>query len=78
MRRPRRSGDVDIFVGAELNILLTNHGEWRFMRNVTTAVTEASSVSNDARGALFADLDNDGDLDVCRGGSTPLTLAALI
>ncbi len=71
-------GFIDLFVanGNARNALYTNNGDGTFTKVTTGAI---ATDSGDSRGSLWADYDNDGDLDLYvsnRGGNVPPPVTA--
>ena len=60
-------GDIDLFIGnsfQEGNMVFRNDGSGRFTRMTSAEIGELADDAGDTSAGLWADIDNDGDLDL--------------
>lgn len=57
-------GDLDVFITGSQNRLYRNNGDGTFTEMTSSVVAESQTTTNGSYGSAWADMDNDGDLDV--------------
>lgn len=56
--------DLDVFISGNQNRLYRNNGDGTFTEMTSSVVAESTTTTNGSYGSAWADMDNDGDLDL--------------